>query len=76
MANEGYAVHQPQIQHLLDAILAQDGVASAMPWEFISDNPETVDAIRACEGVCIHESELHADGLTYLGLFSQSAEKK
>jgi Fe-S-cluster containining protein len=73
MSNEGFVAHSPAVEDLLEALLAGDSsdtshTPSPEDWELISDNAETVDAIRSCDARCIHASDVALDGVEYLSL--------
>lgn len=76
MANEGYVVHSPDPAALLRALRtahasgseSRESAASPADWTFVSDRPETVDAILSCGARCARAEEFLPGSFEYLSL--------
>jgi Fe-S-cluster containining protein len=71
LANEGYVAHSPDAQDLIRALSSTERRPAPSPsgWTFVSDQAETVEAIRSCGGQGLPSSEPLAVGAAYLSLF-------
>lgn len=79
MANEGYVAHSPEragMLRLLRTLQAGGEVRELAPgqgWDFVSDRPETVEAILSCGARCVSVPAASPGPFEYLSLFARNA---
>ena len=69
MANEGWVAHRPDQKRLLQALVAElvEPTADvAEQWAFVSDRPETIDAIKSSQARCWPATGLPGGAYEYL----------